>query len=79
MSHFFECVLLRDGFACIDLKREPSSALAAENMTVLMSRVRLRTAPLSLGLAVLANMKKCPPAQLRALGFAQVGCIAVHY
>ncbi len=46
----------------------PSSALAADDMTALMSWARLRTAPLSLGLAVSVDRKKCPPAWLHALG-----------
>ncbi len=46
----------------------PSLAMAAEDMTALMSWARLKTAPSSLGSAVSVDRKKCLPAWLRALG-----------
>ena len=46
----------------------PNSASAAEDMTVLMSCARFRTAPLLVGSAQSDKRKKCPPARLRALG-----------
>ena len=46
----------------------PSSASAAEDITALMSWTMLRTAPLLCGFVTSDDMKKWPPARLRAFG-----------
>ena len=59
---------MRAGTACFELmKRAPSSALAAEDMIDLMIYEMFNTAPLLGGLAALFDIKKWPPARLRAL------------
>ncbi len=45
----------------------PISALAAEDMTALIICAMVWIAPLLAGDGVLSDMKKCPPARLRAL------------
>ncbi len=47
--------------------RAPISASAADDITALMIFAIVRTAPLFGGSASLFDMKKCPPAWLRAL------------
>ncbi len=47
--------------------RAPISASAADDITVLMICALVKTAPLFGGSALLFDMKKCPPAWLRAL------------
>jgi hypothetical protein len=47
--------------------RAPISASAADDMTALMICEIVRIAPLLLGIVSLFDMKKCPPALLRAL------------
>ena len=57
----------RDGMASRKLmKRAPSSASAAEDMTALIIFVMVITAPLLGGMAEFLDMKKCPPSLLRA-------------
>ena len=48
------------------MKRAASFASAAENMTIFMIWAMVMTAPLFSGVLVLLNIKKCPPALLRA-------------
>ena len=48
--------------------RAPSSASAADDMTARMIWDISRTAPLFVGMSLLADMNMCPPARLRALG-----------
>jgi hypothetical protein len=45
----------------------PISASAADDMTAMNIYEIVRIAPLLLGIALLFDMKKCPPALLRAL------------
>ena len=53
---------------CIDLYRAPSSALAVEDITVLMIFVRVNTAPLFCGNdGSFSERKKCLLVQLNAL------------
>ncbi len=47
------------------MSRASTSASAAKDMTALIICVIVRMAPLFGGLAVLLDMKKCPPAWLR--------------
>ena len=55
-------------FASFTFKKSaPSSASAADDITFFMICVMVRTAPLLGGSAESADMKKCPPARLRAL------------
>ena len=48
------------------MKKAASSASAAEDMTAFMIWAMLMTAPLFGGVLVLLDMKKCPPALIRA-------------
>ena len=48
------------------MKRAPSLASASEDMTALIICEMVMTAPLLGGMAELLDMKKCPPALLRA-------------
>ena len=50
------------------MKRAPSSASAAEDITALMIWETVRTAPLFDGMELSLDMKKCPPALLLAFG-----------
>ena len=55
------------GMASLQLMyRAPTSASATKDMTALIICAIVRMAPLFGGLAVLLDMNKCPPAQLRA-------------
>ena len=58
----------RAGMASLQLMyRAPILASAADDMTALMICEIVRMAPLLLGIASSLDMKKCPPALLRAL------------
>ena len=50
------------------MKRAPSSASAADDMTAFMIFATLIMSPLFVGFAVFCVRKWCPPAWLRALG-----------
>ncbi len=55
------------GMASLQLmQRAPTSASAAKDMTALIISAIVRMAPLFGGLAVLLDMKKCPPTRLHA-------------
>ena len=57
----------RAGIASLQfMKRAPSSASAAEDITALMIWETVRMAPLFDGMASSLDMKKCPPALLLA-------------
>ena len=57
------------GMACFALmKRAPSLASAAEDITVCMILAMLRTVPLLSRMGLLVDRKKWPPAQLCAFG-----------
>ena len=50
------------------MKRSPSLASAADDMTAFIILATVKTEPLLAGYYVLLDMKKCPPALLRAFG-----------
>jgi hypothetical protein len=69
VSHFFECMSLGDGLAGVDVQHTKFGfGDGGHDGLDELGWARLRTTPLSLGLVVLVDRKKCPPAQLRALG-----------
>jgi hypothetical protein len=69
--------LLGDSLTSVDIQCT-KFGFRAEDMMALMSWVRLRTVPLSSGLAVLVDMKKVSTGAAACFGFAQIGRIAVH-
>ncbi len=67
MSHFFK---YNTDVNCLPamIYSTASLALVADDMTCLMMWAMFKTAPLFAGMVVSLERKKCPPAQLHALG-----------
>ncbi len=78
MAKFFEHVVHGDGGFAL-MKREPSYASAADDMTARIICEMLRMAPLFVGMSSLPAINMCPPVRLCAFGsdkYEALLCIA---
>ncbi len=78
MSHFFECVSLWDGFACIDVEStEVSFGGGQHDGPDELGQVEDHA--IVFGVGGVGGHEKMSVSLAACFGFAQVGCITVHY